>query len=375
MLLANTILTSRPDTEILLINGVRESGIFYFPKGMDSVTLPTYIKTPDGEYEPCSLGNDVHRLVELRVSIIQAALNAFNPHVMIVDNVPRGAMSELNTVLPLLKQRNTHLILGLRDIIDEPSVVQRQWKKLDNSTAIRDYYSDVWIYGDAGFYDLTRAYNLDDDIRKKVSFMGYLDATKHPRQPKTTDNYLAAINRPYILCTVGGGQDGYHLASVFARATFPQGMMGVLITGTMMPAAEYEALQKIAAQRNDLCVIRFIANPLLLLHQAHSVVAMGGYNTTIEILSLNKRALIIPRVSPRQEQWIRASSLAKVNLVACIHPSELNTQTLNDWISKNWQPENPRHYLSLDGLRTFAEKINILLPKPAGKALTSLVGV
>lgn len=373
MLLANTILTSRPDAEILLINGVRESGVFYFPKGMDSVTLPTYLKTPAGEYQPFSLGGDVHRLVALRVSIIHAALESFNPDVVVVDNVPRGAMSELNTVLPMLKRKNTRLILGLRDIIDEPEAVQRQWQKLDNNAAIRDYYSDVWIYGDAGFYDLTQAYNLDSDIRKKVSFMGYLDATRHPQQPKTIDKSLASIDRPYVLCTVGGGQDGYRLASTFARASFPQGMMGVLITGTMMPAAEYEALQQIAARRDDLCVIRFVPNPLTLLQRAHSVVAMGGYNTTIEILSLHKRALIIPRISPRQEQWIRASRLAEINLVSCIHPEKLNAQALNRWMSQNWQPENPRNYLSLDGLRTFAEKMNILLPKAAEKMLTPLL--
>ena len=33
---------------------------------------------------------------------------------------------------------------------------------------------------------------------------------------------------------------------------------------------------------------------------------MGGYNTFCEILSFDKRALIVPRTTPRLEQFIRA---------------------------------------------------------------------
>ena len=48
---------------------------------------------------------------------------------------------------------------------------------------------------------------------------------------------------------------------------------------------------------------------------AVGVVAMGGYNTFCEILSFNKRALIIPRTRPRMEQYIRASRAQELGLV------------------------------------------------------------
>ncbi|WP_241666537.1 glycosyltransferase family protein [Jejubacter calystegiae] len=368
MLLANAVLKRRPSTEILLINGIRESGIFHFPEGMDSVTLPGYRKMQDGKYRPSSLGHDIHRLVELRVNVIQAALTSFRPDVMVVDNVPRGAMSELDSILPMLARQGTHLVLGLRDIIDEPTEVQRQWRKLDNQRAIRDYYHDVWVYGDARFYDLRSAYQLEKSVVDKTSFMGYLNATYHAPQPQLADNLVIDVKKPWILCMVGGGQDGYQLASTFAHAQLPEGFSGILITGTMMPTAEFEALQQIVCQRDDLHIIRFIPNPLALLRQAHSIIAMGGYNSTLEILSLNKRALIIPRISPRQEQWIRAIHLAQRNLVSCLHPEDLTPEALSQWICSSWQPDNPRRHLNLDGLLTFTEKMNALL---TGK--TSLV--
>ena len=37
--------------------------------------------------------------------------------------------------------------------------------------------------------------------------------------------------------------------------------------------------------------------------RAIGVVAMGGYNTFCEILSFDKRAIIVPRTAPRMEQY------------------------------------------------------------------------
>jgi predicted glycosyltransferase len=55
-----------------------------------------------------------------------------------------------------------------------------------------------------------------------------------------------------------------------------------------------------------------------LVARAAGVVAMGGYNTFCEVLSLDKRALIVPRTAPRLEQHIRASRAAELGLVAML---------------------------------------------------------
>jgi predicted glycosyltransferase len=55
-----------------------------------------------------------------------------------------------------------------------------------------------------------------------------------------------------------------------------------------------------------------------LVARAAGVVAMGGYNTFCEVLSLDKRALIVPRTAPRLEQHIRASRAAELGLVSML---------------------------------------------------------
>lgn len=370
LLLASELLNTMPEAEVLLISGVYESGSFHLPRGADIITLPTYFKSTNGEYYPRSLGRDVQRLTSLRSEIIQAAMKTFKPDIFIVDNVPRGAMSELDSVLPILVKNGAHLVLGLRDIVDDPATVQRQWNKLNNIETIRNYFSSIWIYGDQSFYNLAQAYHFDRDTSQKISFLGYLDATRRPRQQAKPQTIVPGIRQPYALCLVGGGQDGFELATTFANATFPSGMMGVLITGSMMPAELRQALQKIAAKRHDLQVVRFVAEPLELLRQAECLVAMGGYNTTMEILSFHKRALIVPRVTPRQEQWLRASRLAEMELVSCIHPDRLSLPLLNRWLAEQSTPQNPRHVLNFNGLGMFTDKVKALLQSNSAVAKT-----
>jgi predicted glycosyltransferase len=56
--------------------------------------------------------------------------------------------------------------------------------------------------------------------------------------------------------------------------------------------------------------------------RAAGVVAMGGYNTFCEILSFDKRALIVPRTAPRLEQFIRARRAAELGLLAMLSEHE-----------------------------------------------------
>ena len=52
-----------------------------------------------------------------------------------------------------------------------------------------------------------------------------------------------------------------------------------------------------------------------LFAKADGVVCMGGYNTFCEVLSFDKRAVIVPRTVPRLEQWLRASRAEQLGLV------------------------------------------------------------
>ncbi|MFT3721441.1 glycosyltransferase family protein [Pseudorhodoferax sp.] len=355
MLLAQALSAAPLQAEVLLISGIREAGAFALPPGTDCVTLPAYRKLPDGRYMPRALGADLQRLVALRAATIRAALAGFAPDLVIVDNVPRGAMRELDTVLPALDRRRTRVVLGLRDVVDEPAAVQRQWRHERNVEALRQYYDAIWVYGDESLSGGTAAYGLDAALRRKLVQVGYLDQSQ-----RLECGAARAPDGPYVLCLVGGGQDGLPLTETFVQARLPDGHRGIVVAGAMMPAAGRARLHRLAAARPGMQVLDFVAEPLALMRGARAIVAMGGYNTTTEILSLEQRALIVPRVRPREEQWLRARRLAELGLVDCLHPDALSAARLSAWLCAEGRPRRAREVLDFGGLqrvRTLAQEL------------------
>lgn len=348
ILLAHALVQPPLQAEVLLISGIREAGAFVLAPGIDSITLPAYHKEGDGSYKPRSLGSDIERLVSMRSGTIRAALRRFEPDVLIVDNVPRGAMGELASAFTMLRERgHTRCVLGLRDILDAPEDVRRQWWRQRNFEAARNQYDAVWVYGDASLYDAADQYGFGADIRHKLHQVGYLDQSlRLAGQPAANEQ-----GEPYLLCVVGGGQDGQQLTEAFAHAELPAGRRAVILTGSMMAPASRERIRAIAAGKPQLEVIDFVAEPIGLMQGAERIVAMGGYNTVTEILSLGKRALIVPRVRPRQEQWIRAELLAARGLVDVLHPDSLSIQALGEWLGRDdGAPPAARTLLDFDGL-------------------------
>ena len=86
-------------------------------------------------------------------------------------------------------------------------------------------------------------------------------------------------------------------------------------------------------------VLTFDAHLELLMERAVGVVSMAGYNTFCEILSLDKRAILIPRVLPRREQVMRARRAASLELASMLDPEgrhepELMTSALRNLLDQ-----------------------------------------
>ena len=223
MLIAQTFSRSPLEPTILLISGACQAGAFAKPRGVDFVTLPALRKSNTGQHYSRGLDISLQELASLRGQIILASLTSFQPDVFIVDKVPRGVCRELEPTLKALKkQGRTRCVLGLRDILDTPQTVQREWREEENYEAIRDYYEALWIYGDQMVYDVGKEYSFPADVAHKVRYVGYLNRRVELEDEQVySDNPLAAhglSDGRYALCMVGGGQDGALLAEAFAGA-------------------------------------------------------------------------------------------------------------------------------------------------------------
>ncbi len=367
LLLAQSLRASLPNVAILMIAGAREAATFSMPANVDCLTLPALSKDGAGHYASRHMPLSLREIVTVRSGAIRAALEAFEPDVLIVDNVPCGAARELDATLRSIAARGrTRVVLGLRDILDEPAVVRAEWRASANEQAILDYYDAIWVYGDARVCDPVVEYGFGPDVAARVRFAGYLDQRERLAFANESDKaVLTALDFPpgrLVLGAVGGGQDGARLADAFTQAQLPPGTNALLLTGPFMPARIRERILRRARQNPHLRVLEFVREPALLLHQADRVVAMGGYSTTCEILSFQKHALIVPRVRPRREQFIRAQRLADLGLVHTIHPDEVTPERIAAWLARDLgaAPDGTTH-LDFGGLRRVPELLQELL--------------
>lgn len=359
LLLARALksLPCRPD--VLLIAGMHEAGAFDIPDGIDLVTLPAYAKQGDGSYRSRKLSIDLRHLADMRARMIHAAVKTFRPDLMIVDNVPRGAQGELEPTLSwLARKTKARVVLGLRDVIDTRDKVRRQWLQQRNFEAISTYYSDVWIYGDPRFYNLIEEYQLGDLIGAKTRFTGYLqrDIASVAVQAKASQRQVTGDDdRPYVLCTVGGGRDGVPVCRAFLKAHLPKGHYGILITGTQLDAESRANILQLANSNPAVRVIDFLPEPLGVMKNAARIIAMGGYNTVCEVLALKRPALIVPRIAPRREQILRAEPLAARGLIDMLSPDDLSAAALTHWMSQATTAGTVTDNLDLGGLGRFKD--------------------
>jgi predicted glycosyltransferase len=173
-----------------------------------------------------------------------------------------------------------------------------------------------------------------------------------------------------MLCLVGGGQDGDRLAEAFSQAELPADACGVIVTGPFMSPQAHQLLSERAAANPRLRVLGFITEPTMLVARADRVIAMGGYNTVCEVLSFEKRALIVPRVKPRREQIIRAERLRDLGLIDMLNGDDVNPRALSEWMSRDLPPlqvEGRINFGGLDRLPALAEEV-LAIPRLAAVA-------
>jgi predicted glycosyltransferase len=318
--IAHALVERYKQLSVLILSGSPIIGSFDFRARVDFVRVPGVIKLRNGEYTPLNLHLDIEQTLALRSSIIQHTAEIFDPDLFIVDKEPVGLRGEVLQTLKTLKRRGTRLVLGLRDVMDEPRLLEPEWQRKKALPALRELYDEIWVYGLPQICDPLEGIALPQRVRQKMVYTGYLhrEVPTHgapPRMPEIT-------NRPFLLVTTGGGGDGESLIDWVLRAYEHDPLLpypALLVLGPFMQHERQAEFMDRAAKLKRVDTITFHGQLETLVSRAAGVVAMGGYNTFCEVLSLDKRALIVPRTAPRLEQFIRTSRAADLGLVSMLN--------------------------------------------------------
>lgn len=335
--IAHSLVGDFDTLSVLILSGSPIIGSFEFRSRVDFVRIPGVIKLRNGEYTSLSLHINIDQTLAIRSSIIEHTAKVFEPDIFIVDKEPLGLRGEVLGTLEALKDTNTRLVLGLRDVMDDPEILKDEWDRKNVYPALDELYDEIWVYGPDGICNPLDGIDLPDSVPAKMRYTGYL---RRELPPGADDTSLVTPfgEEPFILVTPGGGGDGVELVDWVFRAyearhrpLFP----ALIVLGPFMPAAAVTQFTERAEHLRDVEVIRFIPQIEPYLAKATAIVGMGGYNTFCEILSFDKPTLMIPRIVPRREQAIRAeraetSGLLKVLPIDKYPDPDLMATALSD---------------------------------------------
>ncbi len=352
---------------VLILSGSPIIGSFDFRARVDFVRIPGVIKLHNGEYTSLGLHIDLDDTLALRSSIIRHTADMFSPDLFLVDKEPVGLRGEVGETLAMLKGRGVHNVLGLRDVMDAPRELREEWERKKAMPALRDLYSEIWIYGVPLMGDTLKGVDVPAEVRDKTIYTGYLPRYV-PHDASLTQPI--SLDKPYILVTAGGGGDGATMIDWVIRAYEHDAGLdqkAVIVLGPFMSASDQQEFRERIERLDNVTVLTFESHIEVLMLHADSIVAMGGYNTFCEILSLNKRALLVPRSTPRKEQLIRARHAQELGLVKM-----LDGDGPRDWktmaVALRRLPDQPLPSEAnigciLDGLTTVHQRVKHLLER------------
>lgn len=264
------------------------------PSGVDFVQLPatrsgTTVDAPTVSVDPRYALAEIE---QMRSKLLVDKYLRIKPKILIVEYfpfAPKRFGKTLNKLFEAIQQEKERPIV----ISSIRACPLRPWDASSEAAWInkqlREKFSCVFHHADPKLFPLTSLGGRTQSALSGISVW----QTGFVRRP------LASQQNDYptkgLLLTVGGGAHGANLLERWisaARKGSPELFPINLVCGPFMNANDRKILR--AAQDANLTVHDWVANLDDLMRPSRAVVCMGGYNTLVEALSLQKPVLAFP---------------------------------------------------------------------------------
>src|SRR5579875_1308365 len=204
--IAHALVEADPAISVLILSGSPIIGSFDFGPRVDFVRVPGVIKLHNGEYVSLNLPIDIEE------------------------------------TLALVRRRGAAVILGLRDVMDDPGALRSEWQRKHAIPALAEYYDEIWVYGLPQICNPLAGLALPEGVHRRIAYTGYLrrrvdDPVPGPDPCQFRDN-------EFLLVTPGGGGDGGELIDLVLRAYEHDPLLplpALLVFGPFMPPEQQAA--------------------------------------------------------------------------------------------------------------------------------------
>ncbi len=345
-LIARAVLARDPGGEAVVLTGLAARPSWLGGGRIRVVAVPPLVKGSDGGYHNGELGFD--DALAARAATVRATVAELRPDVVVVDRHPYGLAGELTAGLDAAARHGAALVLGLRDVLDEPVTVRAELAG-SGWAGVAERFDAVLVYGERHLCDHRAEYGLPVEPQ-------YCGWVVEPAPARRRDRRLVVV-------TAGGGGDGaavFRLGAAVVAAV--PGLRAVLVAGPYAAADGPAALAADPAVAGRVRVLRDAPGCIGLLARAGAAVQMAGYNATAEALAAGLRPVLVPRRAPRREQAIRAARLAGLGLADVVDERAAAEEVA--WLLGRPRLLAPdalrRAGITLDGAGRAAERITAL---------------
>ncbi|MDV2990475.1 MAG: hypothetical protein N4J56_000129 [Chroococcidiopsis sp. SAG 2025] len=322
-----------------IIGGPQIQG-FELPTQVEVIRLPA-LWLEEGEFAAGSSPFTVEEVKEARKKILIAECDRIKPDCLITEFFPFGRHKLLFELIPLVEyikatSPKTKIVSSLRDVIGKESAPEEDKTICD---LMNRYFDLLLFHADSRFQTFSDSFARHKEIKAEIVHTGFV--TQLPKITFTPFDELwneAGLDTVKIVASIGGGRIGHEVLETLIRssAILSQSLPHVIkiFTGSFMPAEKVTHLRKLASDRDNIQIETYTPQLLEYMQTADISVSLGGYNTTMNILSTGVRAIVVPigHEQVDKEQLHRTRKLEKLGLIDSIQPQDLSPLSLSNKI-------------------------------------------
>ena len=270
-----------------------------------------------------------------RRDILLDAWRTADPHALILELYPFGRRQMRFELIPLLDAafgtaRRPLIASSVRDILGGGQKdAARQVEMLE---VFNRYFDRVMVHGDPSVIPFAQTFRHAEAIGEKLQYTGYIVDRSGSR------SMAAGIRETgsgaEVIVSAGGGAVGMRLLETAIRARAHTVLAQApwrILCGVNAPASDLEGLRGLARETGTDRVIveRARADFDKLLANCAVSISQGGYNTVMDILQAEARAVVVPFSGGGEtEQTVRAKAFADRRLIETIPEEGLSPGSL-----------------------------------------------
>jgi predicted glycosyltransferase len=285
--------------------------------------------------------------LSFRRDLIGRVVDSFAPDIIVVEQSPLGMLDELDDTIFRFDGK---LVFLCRGILSHPSRVRRFILKDSTLNALAKRYHKIIVLADRAVWDLDLEYGLQEEIAKKIEYVGYLsDQVDDNTIQEARKTRGLTESQKWVVCSAGGGALGENLIKYFTEIA--NDIPDVLADVVQGPKSnlDWEGSSLAPLESGRVRLHREVRNLPLMHAAADVVVCTGAYNSMIEAMEGGASILAFPvQLEPEDEQFLHSTLLSKYYPIQVVAEMKDLLNSLDETLCGRLQKASVRKLGTLD---------------------------